>query len=109
MMNLRVAKFGHFKRLLLPYLGLLAAGCVTVLGAAALIEMIYHLQLNAALGSKVLFLGTELDTGAAATWTMAMVVFVVGLGLLEVGRRVTARRWGRAQEAIEESIKKAEG
>lgn len=38
MMNLRVAKFGHFKRLLMPYLGILAAGIVTVVGAASLIE-----------------------------------------------------------------------
>ena len=109
MMNLRVAKFGHFKRLLMPYLGILAAGIVTVIGAASLIEMIYHMQLNAALGPKVPFMGAELDTGAAATWTVAIVVFVVGLGLLEGVRRLTARRWGRIQEAIEESIKKGEG
>ena len=109
MMNLRVAKFGHFKRLLMPYLGILAAGIVTVIGAASLIEMIYHMQLNAALGPKVPFMGAELDTSAAATWTVAIVVFVVGLGLLEGVRRLTARRWGRIQEAIEESIKKGEG
>ena len=109
MMNLRVAKFGHFKRLLMPYLGILAAGIVTVIGAASLIEMIYHMQLNAALGPKVPFMGTELDTSAAATWTVAIVVFVVGLGLLEGVRRLTARRWGRIQEEIEESIKKGEG
>ena len=109
MMNLRVAKFGHFKRLLMPYLALLAAGLVALTGAAALIEMIYHRQLNAALGSSVGFMGMQLDTSAAATWTMAVVVFVVGMGLLEVGRRVTARRWGQIEEAIEESIKKGEG
>ena len=109
MMNLRVAKFGHFKRLLMPYLGILAAGIVTVVGAASLIEMIYHMQLNAALGPKVPFMGAELDTSAASTWTVAIVVFVVGLGLLEGVRRLTARRWGRIQEAIEESIKKGEG
>ena len=82
---------------------------MTVIGAASLIEMIYHMQLNAALGPKVPFMGTELDTSAAATWTVAIVVFVVGLGLLEGVRRLTARRWGRIQEAIEESIKKGEG
>ena len=109
MMNLRVAKFGHFKRLVMPYLALLAAGLVALTGAAALIEMIYHRQLNSALGANVGFMGMQLDTSAAATWTMAVVVFVVGMGLLEVGRRVTARRWGQIEEAIEESIKKGEG
>ena len=108
MMNLRVAKFGHFKRLLKPYLGVLVAAIVTILGAAALIEMIYHLQLNAAMGANVSFMGTQLDTSAAATWAVAIVVLVVGLGLLEVARRVTARRWGQIQEAIEETVKKGE-
>ena len=109
MMNLRVAKFGYFRRLLMPYLAIVVTGMVTVAGAASLIEMIYHLQLNAALGPQVPFMGTELDTSAAATWAVAIVVFVAGLGLLETARRVTARRWGQIQEAIEESIKKGEG
>ena len=108
MMNLRVAKFGHFKRLLKPYLGVLVAAIVTIVGAAALIEMIYHLQLNAAMGANVSFMGTKLDTSAAATWVVAIVVLVVGLGLLEVARRITARHWGQIQEAIEETIKKGE-
>ena len=87
---------------------MLVAAIVTILGAAALIEMIYHLQLNAAMGANVSFMGTQLDTGAAATWTVAIVVLVVGLGLLEVARRVTARRWSQIQEAIEETVKKGE-
>lgn len=108
MMNLRIAKFGHLKRLLMPYLGVLVSALIMITGAAALIEMIYHMQLNAALGPNVPFMGAQLDTGAAATWTIAIVVFVVGLGLLEVYRRMTYRRWERIQEAIEESIKKGE-
>ena len=85
------------------------AGAITLVGAASLIEMIYHMQLNAAMGSQVPFMGAQLDTSVAATWTVAIVIFVVGLGLLETARRMTARRWGQIQEAIEESIKKGEG
>ncbi|MFD2754027.1 branched-chain amino acid ABC transporter permease [Comamonas terrae] len=106
MMNLRVAKFGRFKRLLVPYLGLLVSAVFVVCGGAALIEMIYHMQLNAALGPSVSFMGTQLDTSAAATWAVALVVFVVGMGLLEVFRRFTQRRWSQIQEDIEEIMKK---
>lgn len=106
MMNLRVAKFGRFKRLLAPYLGLLVSAVFVVCGGAALIEMIYHMQLNAALGPSVSFMGTQLDTSAAATWAVALVVFVVGMGLLEVFRRFTQRRWSQIQEDIEEIMKK---
>jgi branched-chain amino acid transport system permease protein len=106
MMNLRVAQFGRFKRLLAPYLGLLASAVFVVCGGAALIEMVYHMQLNAALGSSVPFLGTQLDTSSGATWAVALVVFVAGMGLLEVFRRFTQRRWGQIQEDIEEMTKK---
>jgi branched-chain amino acid transport system permease protein len=49
MMNLRVAKFGKLGAVA-AYLALGGTALVALLGAAAMIEMIYHLQLNAALG-----------------------------------------------------------
>ncbi|RYF76197.1 MAG: branched-chain amino acid ABC transporter permease, partial [Comamonadaceae bacterium] len=47
MMNLRVARFGLFKPFWTLYAGLIAAGALLVAGAAAIVEMIYHMQLNA--------------------------------------------------------------
>ncbi|MDR0200658.1 MAG: branched-chain amino acid ABC transporter permease [Delftia acidovorans] len=109
MMNLRVARFGKWRRLAQPYLAIAVSALVMIAGGAAVIEMIYHLQLNAALGPTVSFMGTQLDTSSAATWTVATVVFVVGLGLLEAGRRWCLARWERIQEEIEEAIKRGEG
>ena len=109
MMNLRVARFGKWRRLAQPYLAIAASAMVMIVGGAAIVEMIYHLQLNAALGSQVSFMGVQLDTSSASTWTVAVAVFVVGLGLLEVARRWCLRRWERIQEEIEEAIKRGEG
>lgn len=109
MMNLRVARFGKWRRLAQPYLAIAASALVMIVGGAAIVEMIYHLQLNAALGSQVSFMGVRLDTSSASTWTVAVAVFVVGLGLLEVARRWCLRRWERIQEEIEEAIKRGEG
>lgn len=109
MMNLRVARFGKWRRLAQPYLAIAASALVMIVGGAAIVEMIYHLQLNAALGSQVSFMGVQLDTSSASTWTLAVAVFVVGLGLLEVARRWCLRRWERIQEEIEEAIKRGEG
>ncbi|MHC3432928.1 branched-chain amino acid ABC transporter permease [Delftia lacustris] len=109
MMNLRVARFGKWRRLAQPYLAIAASALVMIVGGAAIVEMIYHLQLNAALGSQVSFMGVQLDTSSASTWTVAVAVFVVGLGLLEVARRWCLRRWERIQEEIEEAIKRGEG
>ena len=109
MMNLRVARFGKWRRLAQPYLAIAASALVMIVGGAAIVEMIYHLQLNAALGSQVSFMGVQLDTSSASTWTVAVAIFVVGLGLLEVTRRWCLRRWERIQEEIEEAIKRGEG
>ncbi|EZP53152.1 branched-chain amino acid ABC transporter permease [Delftia sp. RIT313] len=109
MMNLRVARFGKWRRLAQPYLTIAASALVMIVGGAAIVEMIYHLQLNAALGPQVSFMGVQLDTSSASTWTVAVAIFVVGLGLLEVARRWCLRRWERIQEEIEEAIKRGEG
>jgi branched-chain amino acid transport system permease protein len=108
MMNLRVARFGKFGRLVGTYAGLLLAGVLAAAGAGAIVEMIYHVQLNAALGSTLTFLGVGLDTASAASWLGAAALLVVGLALLEPLRRRFVRAWGRAQEEIEAEIKQRE-
>ena len=108
MMNLRVARFGKFKRLWGPYAGLLLGGAVAVAGGSALIEMIYHKQLNAAVGPMVEFAGTHLDIGSATSWLAAAGVLALGLVVLEFMRRRFARVWGQAQEEIEAQIKQRE-
>ena len=108
MMNLRVAKFGMFNRLWGVYGGLLLTGALVMAGAAALVEMIYHMQLEAATGSRLKFLGVELDTAAAASWLGAVALLAVGVALLELVRRRFVLVWGRAQEEIEAEIKRRE-
>ena len=108
MMNLRVAKFGKFKPLWRLYGGLILTGAVMVVGAAALVEMIYHLQLNMAIGSKLNFMGVELDVASAASWIGAGVLLVVGVLLVEWVRRRFVAVWGRIQEEIEIEMKRRE-
>jgi branched-chain amino acid transport system permease protein len=108
MMNVRVAAFGKLKRLLLPYLALFLAALPAVAGGAAIIEMIYQIQLNAGSGSKLRFLGVDLDTDSVASWLGAAVVLVVGVALLEMVRRRFVRVWGQVQEEIEADIKRRE-
>ncbi|MFT4243037.1 MAG: branched-chain amino acid ABC transporter permease [Acidovorax sp.] len=108
MMNLRVAKYGKLRTLALPYLGLAVGAVLAVLGAAAMIEMTYHLQLNAALGPELKFMGTTINAQALSSWVVAGVLFAVGVGVLEVFRRRFARQWGAIQEYIEHETKRGE-
>ena len=108
MMNLRVAMFGHLRKLWVSYLALAFTAMVVLLGAACMIEMVYHLQLNAALGSELQFLGATLDSKGLNSWFGAAFVMLTGLGLFEVCRRQFAVEWGQIQEDIEKEIKRRE-
>ncbi len=106
MMNLRVAAFGRLRELWVSYLGLAIAGLVGLLGAAAMIEMVYHLQLNATLGSELKFLGIVLNPAGLNSWFGSAFVFLTGLGLFEVVRRQFLREWSEIQEYIEKETKR---
>jgi branched-chain amino acid transport system permease protein len=108
MMNLRVASFGYLRKLWVSYLGLAITGLVVLLGASVMIEMIYHLQLNAAMGSEMKFLGMTLDSKGVNSWFGALFVMLTGLGLFEVCRRQFVVEWGDIQIEIEREIKRRE-
>ena len=108
MMNLRVAKFGRLKRLLPSYAVLTVCALVGIAGLAAVVEMIYHLQLNAALGDHLRFMGLSLDTRSAGSWAGAVALLVLGGGMFEMFRRRFQRQWSQVQEEIELLIKRGE-
>ena len=108
MMNMRLAKFGKLRALLPSYLALFGTGLVAVLGAACMVEMIYHLQLNEALGPELSFMGATLNARAFTSWFGAGFVLLTGLGLFELCRRQFRRQWETIQEEIEHQIKRGE-
>ncbi len=108
MMNLRVAAFGKLRRLWTAYLGLFGTGATVLVGVGAMIEMVYHRQLNTALGSELKFLGATLDSASANTWIGAVFVLLVGVGLFELTRREFKRQWDDTQGEIEKEIKRRE-
>ena len=108
MMNLRVAAFGRLRELWVSYLALAVTALVALTGAAAMIEMVYHLQLNSAQGSTLNFMGAVLDTRSVNSWFGSVLVLATGIGLFEIARREFSRQWGEIQEFIEKEIKRRE-
>ncbi len=108
MMNLRVAKFGKLRQIWTSYLGLAVTAVVMLAGAGAMIEMVYHLQLNSALGDNVKFMGMTLNARGLDSWVGSVFVMLTGLGLFELARRQYAIEWGTIQEEIEKEIKRRE-
>ena len=108
MMNVRVASFGKLGGLWRWYLGLGLAGLAMLAGAAALIEMIYHLQLATGEASTLRFVGLTLDSKGAASWSGALLAVVVGCAAFEWVRRRFLIRWGTVQGDIEAEIRRRE-
>jgi branched-chain amino acid transport system permease protein len=108
MMNLRVASFGRLRELWVSYLGLAGTALVALAGAGAIIEMVYHLQLNAAIGPEVKYLGGTLDVTSAQSWFGAIFVLVTGAVLFELARRHFRAHWNEIQVDIEKEIKRRE-
>ncbi len=108
MMNLRVAAFGKLRQLWVSYLALAITALIALIGAAAMIEMVYHLQLNAALGTQLKFMGATLDAKGLNSWFGAGFVMLTGIVMFEVTRRQFVREWGAIQEYIEKELKRRE-
>jgi branched-chain amino acid transport system permease protein len=108
MMNLRVAAFGKLKQIWVSYLGLFVTALVALVGAAAMIEMVYHLQLNSALGDTLKFMGVTLNARGVDSWFGSIFIMLTGLGLFEVVRRHYLIEWSDIQVEIEKEIKRRE-
>jgi branched-chain amino acid transport system permease protein len=100
MMNLRIAKTGALKRLLPSYAGLAVAMGLMLAGAGALVEMIYHLQLDAANGPELAFAGWVLNTDSATTWGISLALLAIGLLVFETVRRRFTLIWSDIQTEI---------
>ncbi|MDP2440512.1 branched-chain amino acid ABC transporter permease [Rhodoferax sp.] len=87
MLNLRWVRSGGWRRLWPVYGVLLATGLLALSGAAALLEMLYHLQLGAALGPELPFFGVTLNIDEPYSWLGAAAVLLIGLMLFELSRR----------------------
>jgi len=104
MMNVRVAAYKKLHRLWGWYAALTATALFMLVGAAALVELVYHLQLAATTGSTLHYLGITLDTHQPSSWLGALAVTLIGFAAFEFVRRRFALEWGRIQDEIEAAM-----
>ncbi len=105
LMNLRVMKFGKFRRLRDPYVGVLLTALVVMLGGVMLVELTYHVTLDTGQGPVAHLFGMPMDTGAPGPWVMAAFVLMCGAIAFEYYRRHFTRRWSEIQIEIEDWIR----
>ena len=105
LMNLRVMKFGKFKRLRDPYVGVILTALTMALGTVMLIELTYHVTLDTGQGSVMRLFGIPMDTSDPGPWVFAAFVLMCGALAFEYYRRHFAERWSEIQIEIEDWIR----
>ena len=108
MMNLRLAAFGRLKQIWVAYVGLGVTALIGLAGTAAMIEMIYHLQLNTTSSPELVFAGITLNATSFNSWFGSVFVMFTGFGLFELARRQYVHDWDETQVYIEKEIKRRE-
>jgi len=108
MMNWQLARQGRLRQLGVGYLALAVTAGTMLLGAGAMIEMLYHLQLDSALGPELKFMGATLDCRGLDSWFGSAFVMVTGWGLFELCRRQFARDWSLIQHRMTQDLKHGE-
>jgi branched-chain amino acid transport system permease protein len=88
------------------YLALGVTAMVALLGASVMIEMIYHLQFDGALGDELKFLSMTFNAKNFDIWFGSGFLMLTGLGLFELCRKQFLQEWGEIQEDIENEIKR---
>jgi branched-chain amino acid transport system permease protein len=106
LMNLRVAKYGLFKRLRDPYVGVILCGFLLLIGVIMVLEMGYHYTLESAGGTNMKLFGFTVDTAKPESWVLALGVLLAGAVSFEATRRSFAAAWGDVQESIEAQMKR---
>jgi branched-chain amino acid transport system permease protein len=91
--NLQVAKAGRLKRLLPSYAALAAAGIAGLAGFVLLVEMFYHLELEAVNDPVLKLAGLGLDVKTAPPWLAAAALLAAGSALYAAAWRRVRARW----------------
>ena len=105
LMNLRVMKFGKFRRLRDPYVGVILTALTMALGTVMLIELTYHVTLDVGLGPVLRLFGIPMDTSTPGPWTLAAFILIGGTIAFEYYRRCFAESWSEIQIEIEDWIR----
>jgi branched-chain amino acid transport system permease protein len=106
MMNLRLVKFGRFKRVLPSMLTTIGFALVGLSGAVMGIEMLYHTTLESAGDTTMKMFEVIVDTAGARPWLLVGILLIVGgLASWRAGRRLHAV-WSEVSTEIEELIRR---
>jgi branched-chain amino acid transport system permease protein len=108
MMQLRVAKYGKFRRVWPSLWAVCAMALVVLAGVVMTIEMLYHLTLESVNGTTMKLFGFLIDTAAPSGWFVAVVLLAIGGFGFWQAKKAFTQVWGEVNSEIEDLIRRAE-
>lgn len=103
LMNLKMARFGQFARLLPHYAALIAACLVALGGLVGLTEITYYFSLEGAASPETELFGMPVNVMHATPWVTAASLLLIGSALTALAWRRFQREWDDGQRTIEEA------
>lgn len=101
LLNLRLVKFKRFACMRDAYFGVIVTGVAALTGVAMLIELMYHVTLDLALGPDIEFMGFTFDSTRLQSWVMAAALALGGGAGFEYARRGFKVTWDQIAGEIE--------
>ena len=108
MLNVRLAAHGKFKRVARPMVLICSAALAVVIGLVALIEMLYHVTLDADSGPAMRLFGFGIDTSTVTPWIIAGVLVIGAAAAFHRLKEPFQHQWGEVNAEIEDALRKAE-
>ncbi|WP_415402928.1 branched-chain amino acid ABC transporter permease [Tateyamaria sp. SN3-11] len=96
MMHVPAMRLGKLGRLWLPYLKTLGGGAIGAFGAAALIEMTFHVRHASTGDHEMTLFWTSFDSHTVLPWIVAGAVTVAGFALAKVTAPGLVEAWNEA-------------
>jgi branched-chain amino acid transport system permease protein len=108
MLNLRVIKFGKFKRVWPKLWAMCATAFIALGGGIMVVEMMYQLTLESVNGTSMKLFGFSVDTAAPGPWLVAAALLAIGVfGSWHTGAAFN-RVWGEVNTEIEDLTRRAQ-
>ncbi len=99
--HLRLWRLGQARAMGQAYARFLPVAVIALTGLAILIEMVYHLQLNASLSPELSMGPLRLDTRSAPTWLAILAWATLGAAVMVRAWPGFSRRWAQMQAAAQ--------